>query len=102
VNPPEFVAKWGGSTRSERAASQEHFIDLRNMLGVPTPNEDPTGEEYDGLASHARAFTPGSCATSREDSPPSRSPFQGDLLLEAGLEDIFDEATGELFEDILT
>lgn len=36
-----------GSTRTERAASQEHFIDLCRLLGVPTPNEaDPTGEVY--------------------------------------------------------
>jgi len=34
----EFVAKWAGSARTERAASQEHFIDLCNMLDVPTPN----------------------------------------------------------------
>ena len=33
--------------RTERAASQEHFIDLCRMLGVPTPNEaDPTGDTY--------------------------------------------------------
>jgi hypothetical protein len=31
----------------ERAATQEHFIDLCRMLGVPTPNEaDPTGADY--------------------------------------------------------
>lgn len=47
MNPAEFAAKWTGSTRSERAAAQEHFIDLCRMLGVPTPNEaDPTGETY--------------------------------------------------------
>jgi len=45
--PAEFVAKWRGSTQSERAASQEHFIDLCRMLGQPTPNDaDPTGEWY--------------------------------------------------------
>jgi hypothetical protein len=39
--------KWRGSTQTERAASQEHFIDLCRMVGVPTPNEaDPTGENY--------------------------------------------------------
>jgi type II restriction/modification system DNA methylase subunit YeeA len=39
--------KWSGSTRTERAASQEHFIDLCRMIDVPTPNEaDPTGETY--------------------------------------------------------
>lgn len=47
MNVAEFTAKWLGSTRSERAASQEHFIDLCRMLGVPTPNEaDPTGDAY--------------------------------------------------------
>jgi type II restriction/modification system DNA methylase subunit YeeA len=47
MTPSEFAAKWAGSTRTERAASQEHFIDLCRMLGVPTPNEaDPTGEWY--------------------------------------------------------
>ena len=31
------------STATERAAAQEHFIDLCRMLGIPTPNEaDPT------------------------------------------------------------
>jgi len=41
------VAKWRGSTRAERAAAQEHFIDLCRMLGQPTPNDaDPTGEWY--------------------------------------------------------
>jgi type II restriction/modification system DNA methylase subunit YeeA len=47
LTPAEFVKKWAGNTRTERAASQEHFIDLCRMLGVPTPNEaDPTGDEY--------------------------------------------------------
>jgi len=47
MTPSEFAAKWGGSTRTERAASQEHFIDLCRMLGVPTPNEaDPKGDWY--------------------------------------------------------
>jgi hypothetical protein len=34
-----FVAKWQGSTRTERAAAQEHFIDLCRMLGQSTPND---------------------------------------------------------------
>ncbi len=47
LTPGEFVQKWVGNTRTERAAAQEHFIDLCRMLGVPTPNEaDPTGDEY--------------------------------------------------------
>lgn len=47
INVAEFVAKWAGSTRTERAAAQEHFIDLCRLLGEPTPNEaDPHGEFY--------------------------------------------------------
>jgi SAM-dependent methyltransferase len=47
MTPAKFVAKWKGSTRAERAAAQEHFIDLCRMLGQPTPNEaDPTGDWY--------------------------------------------------------
>jgi len=47
LTPAEFATKWAGSTRTERAAAQEHFIDICRMLGVPTPNEaDPTGDEY--------------------------------------------------------
>lgn len=47
MTPAQFARKWIGSSRTERAASQEHFIDLCRMLGVPTPNEaDPTGDEY--------------------------------------------------------
>ena len=47
MTPAEFAAKWKGSRRTERAASQEHFIDLCRMLGFETPNEaDPTGDFY--------------------------------------------------------
>src|SRR4051812_45987828 len=47
MTPDEFAMKWAGSTRTERAASQEHFIDLCRMLEVKTPNEaDPTGDFY--------------------------------------------------------
>lgn len=47
MTPAAFAMKWKGSTRTERAASQEHFIDLCRMIGVPTPNDvDPTGENY--------------------------------------------------------
>ncbi len=46
--------------RAERAAAQEHFIDLCRMLGVPTPNEaDPTGDTY--------AFEKGAEKTSGSD-----------------------------------
>ena len=42
-----FAARWVDNARRERPSSQEHFIDLCDLLGVPTPNEaDPTGERY--------------------------------------------------------
>ncbi len=47
MGPSEFAAKWTGSQRNERAAAQEHFIDLCRMLDVQTPNEaDPNGTWY--------------------------------------------------------
>ncbi len=42
----DFIAKWRANTRAERAACQEHFIDLCGVLGEPTPNTDPTGAAY--------------------------------------------------------
>ena len=42
-----FARKWIASTRTERAASQEHFLDLCALTGEATPNEaDPTGDFY--------------------------------------------------------
>ncbi len=47
MTPNEFIAKWRNSTLTERAASQEHFIDLCRLLKEPTPAEaDPSGETY--------------------------------------------------------
>jgi len=37
LSPVQFATKWQGSVRTERAASQEHFIDLCRMLEVKTP-----------------------------------------------------------------
>jgi hypothetical protein len=43
----DFALKWQGSARTERAAAQEHFIDLCRMIGAQTPNEaDPNGAFY--------------------------------------------------------
>lgn len=42
----EFVKKWAASKRTERAASQEHFINLCELLGEQTPNTDPSGDYY--------------------------------------------------------
>ena len=46
VQVQDFIAKWQANTRTERAASQEHFLDLCALLGEPTPNSDPTGDAY--------------------------------------------------------
>ncbi len=47
LSPQQFIAKWSRVDLPERAASQEHFIDLCRMLGQPTPAEhDATGAEY--------------------------------------------------------
>lgn len=47
VTPQLLVAKWKRADLAERAACQEHFIDLCRMLGHPTPVEaDPTGEWF--------------------------------------------------------
>src|SRR5438552_3181344 len=47
MTPIEFAVKWMGSTATESAAAQEHFIDLCRLVGVPTPNEAyPDGKDY--------------------------------------------------------
>jgi type II restriction/modification system DNA methylase subunit YeeA len=47
MTPREFITKWDRSTLKERSASQEHFIDLCRLLGVPTPADaDPDGTRY--------------------------------------------------------
>jgi SAM-dependent methyltransferase len=47
MSPEEFISKWAGVTLTERAAAQSHFIDLCQMLGVPTPTDaDHHGEWY--------------------------------------------------------
>jgi type II restriction/modification system DNA methylase subunit YeeA len=47
MTPEDFSAKWRGSTRTERSASQEHFLDLCELLGVKKPQEvDPHGAFY--------------------------------------------------------
>ncbi len=47
MTPAQFVAKWTRTQLPERAASQEHFLDLCRLLAQPTPAEhDATGAEY--------------------------------------------------------
>jgi hypothetical protein len=47
MTPSEFAAKWRGVTTGERASAQSNYVDLRRMLGEPTPTDaDPTGARY--------------------------------------------------------
>lgn len=47
MTPAAFIRKWSDSELRERQGSQEHFIDLCHLLGVPTPAEDdPRGERF--------------------------------------------------------
>jgi hypothetical protein len=47
VTPPQFIAKWQRVTLSERAACQQHFLDLCELLGQPKPADaDPDGTWY--------------------------------------------------------
>jgi hypothetical protein len=47
MSPEEFIARWRGTTRTERSAAQEHFLDLCELLGVPKPADvDRHGTEY--------------------------------------------------------
>ena len=43
----DFIKKWQASQLKERAASQEHFLDICRLLGQETPGEaDPEGHWY--------------------------------------------------------
>jgi len=47
ITPQTFVAKWRDTTLKERAAAQEHFIDLCRLVSHPTPAEDdPSGTRF--------------------------------------------------------
>ena len=46
MTPQTFVAKWKASTRNERAAAQEHFLDLCDLLNEPKPGSAPKGSTY--------------------------------------------------------
>ncbi|CAN5650788.1 class I SAM-dependent DNA methyltransferase [soil metagenome] len=47
MNIYDFKAKWRDVSRSERSASQKHFLDLCDALGVPKPADiDREGERY--------------------------------------------------------
>src|SRR5687767_12218512 len=47
MNLSQFIAKWGRSTLTERSASQQHFLDLCDLIGHEKPAAaDPTGESF--------------------------------------------------------
>ena len=47
MTPEQFRDKWRNSTRTEKSAAQEHFLDLCELLDVKKPAEvDPHGTEY--------------------------------------------------------
>src|SRR5256714_5956934 len=47
MTPQEFIAKWKKAQLSERSAAQQHFLDLRELLGQPKPAAaDPEGAWY--------------------------------------------------------
>lgn len=47
MTPEAFIAKWRGVELSERAASQDHFNELCELLEVKKPiDEDPTGKSF--------------------------------------------------------
>jgi type II restriction/modification system DNA methylase subunit YeeA len=47
MTPDFFIAKWNASTLKERSASQSHFNDLCDVLGVEKPTDvDPKGEWF--------------------------------------------------------
>ena len=47
MTPEQFIARWRNSTRTEKSASQEHFLNLCELLEVSQPAAtDPHGKEY--------------------------------------------------------
>jgi hypothetical protein len=47
MNVHEFVQKWKNVELTERSASQQHFLDLCELLGHPKPADaDPKGESF--------------------------------------------------------
>jgi len=47
MTPVEFNRKWSDSRLRERQGSHEHFLDLCQLIGEPTPGaDDPLGERY--------------------------------------------------------
>ena len=56
MNVAEFISKWKKTTLTEKSASQQHFLDLCELLEHPKPAKvDPTGDSFTfekGVAKH--------------------------------------------------
>lgn len=56
MNPPEFISKWSKTELTEKSASQQHFLDLCDLVGHQKPASlDPTGDSFTfekGAAKH--------------------------------------------------
>ncbi len=47
MSPSEFIAQWSKTELTERSASQQHFLDLCELMAHPKPAEvDPKGEWF--------------------------------------------------------
>jgi hypothetical protein len=47
MNVHRFIQKWMRVALTERSASQQHFLDLCEVVGHPKPAEsDPEGESF--------------------------------------------------------
>ena len=47
LTPQDFVSKWKRSTGREKQIYQQHFLDLCELVGHPTPAAfDPTGTRF--------------------------------------------------------
>jgi hypothetical protein len=57
LSPQAFVDKWRQAALKERAAYQEHFIDVCRLLGHPTPAEaEPQGDAMPGAPTPHRLW----------------------------------------------
>jgi type II restriction/modification system DNA methylase subunit YeeA len=46
MTPQDFIRKWKAAELTERAAAQEHFLDLCRLFDHPTPASDPTAQQF--------------------------------------------------------
>ena len=62
MTPIEFLDKWRQVELKERAAAQEHFLDLCRLLELPTPAEaDPEREGSDSADEQLLPYRHDSC-----------------------------------------